>query len=398
MNDKALRILEYHKIINLLIDKATSLPGKEVCKKLTPMTELAAIEEAQQQTADAFTRLIKGGRIHFSDNKDISFSLKSLEIGKTPGVRLYLRDVAELELISKEIRQEGYFNRQAGVSIEIVKKGEANAVEVIREVRKRFEQIKGSRLLPGGMELLWFKDSGEFIISSVDDAWNSIITGILLTALLLFLFLHEPRSTFIIAVTMPVSVVVTFAAMQMMHYTFDMITLMSLGCSTGVLVTNSIVVIESIVNRLSAGAGRKNAAAEGTAEVITAVSASALTNVVVFVPVAMMTSMVGMLLAPFAGVMVIATLVSLFVSFTLTPILASIMLSDKPHKPNRIMAAVPGMGCRLQPDRGGIQPQYGFHIKISGNDCFPDRGGMSDHGDSRGAARRSLLPAGQRPQ
>ena len=81
MNDKALRILEYHKIINLLIDKATSLPGKEVCKKLTPMTELAAIEEAQQQTADAFTRLIKGGRIHFSDNKDISFSLKSLEIG-----------------------------------------------------------------------------------------------------------------------------------------------------------------------------------------------------------------------------------------------------------------------------------------------------------------------------
>ena len=75
MNDKALRILEYHKIINLLIDKATSLPGKEVCKKLTPMTELAAIEEAQQQTADAFTRLIKGGRIHFSDNKDISFSL-----------------------------------------------------------------------------------------------------------------------------------------------------------------------------------------------------------------------------------------------------------------------------------------------------------------------------------
>lgn len=81
MNDKALRILEYHKIINLLIDKATSLPGKEICKKLTPMTELASIEEAQQQTADAFTRLIKGGRIHFSDNKDISFSLKSLEIG-----------------------------------------------------------------------------------------------------------------------------------------------------------------------------------------------------------------------------------------------------------------------------------------------------------------------------
>lgn len=81
MNDKTLRILEYHKIINLLVDKATSQPGKDVCRKLTPMTELSEIEEAQQQTADAFTRLIKGGRIHFSDNKDISFSIKSLEIG-----------------------------------------------------------------------------------------------------------------------------------------------------------------------------------------------------------------------------------------------------------------------------------------------------------------------------
>lgn len=81
MNEKALRILEYHKIINLLVDKATSAPGKELCKKLLPMTNLTDIEEAQQQTADAFNRLVKGGRIHFSGNKDIAFSLKSLEIG-----------------------------------------------------------------------------------------------------------------------------------------------------------------------------------------------------------------------------------------------------------------------------------------------------------------------------
>ncbi len=81
MNDKALRILEYHKIINLLVDKASSAPGKELCQKLTPMTDIKQIEEAQQQTADAFTRLVKGGRIHFSGNKDIRFSIKSLEIG-----------------------------------------------------------------------------------------------------------------------------------------------------------------------------------------------------------------------------------------------------------------------------------------------------------------------------
>ena len=81
MNDKALRILEYHKIISLLAEKASSAPGKELCQKLAPMTSLAALEEAQQQTAEAFTRLVKGGRIHFSGNKDISLSIKSLEIG-----------------------------------------------------------------------------------------------------------------------------------------------------------------------------------------------------------------------------------------------------------------------------------------------------------------------------
>ncbi len=83
MNKKALRILEYNKIIDLLTDKASSEPGKELCRKLLPMTDIEDIEKLQQQTSDAFTRLVKGGRIHFSGHKDISFSIKSLEIGST---------------------------------------------------------------------------------------------------------------------------------------------------------------------------------------------------------------------------------------------------------------------------------------------------------------------------
>jgi DNA mismatch repair protein MutS2 len=81
LNDKALRILEYNKIINMLVDKASSEPGKELCRKLAPMTDINEIETAQQQTADAFLRIVKGGRIHFSGNKDITFCVKSLEIG-----------------------------------------------------------------------------------------------------------------------------------------------------------------------------------------------------------------------------------------------------------------------------------------------------------------------------
>ena len=101
MNEKALRILEFHKIIDMLTEKASSAPGKELCKKLTPYSDLDTIETAQTQTADAFTRLIKGGRIHFSGNKDISFSIKSLEIGSTLSVSELLKIAASLSCASQ---------------------------------------------------------------------------------------------------------------------------------------------------------------------------------------------------------------------------------------------------------------------------------------------------------
>ncbi len=130
-------------------------------------------------------------------------------------------------------------------------------------------------------------------------------------------------------ISMPISVIVTFAVMAYFKYSFNIMTLLSLGCSVGVLVTNSIVVIENIFKHLDKGEPIKAAAERGTGEVIAAVSASALTNVVVFVPVMMMTTRIGSMMVPFAGVMVVATLVSLFISFTLTPILACVLLKRK---------------------------------------------------------------------
>ncbi len=261
----------------------------------------------------------------FKDFEDI----KSLEIGNVKGRRVYLRDVAEVRLMSREVRSKAYVDGKPAARFNIVKKGEANAVEVIEGLRTRFDRMKANHELPSGMELVWFKDSGEFIQASVDDAWSSILTGIILTAVLLFLFLHDIKTTFIVMVSMPVSVIVSFAAMKFMGYSFNIMTLLSLGCSVGVLVTNSIVVIENIFKRLARGETVKNAAERGTGEVIPAVAASALTNVVVFVPVMMMSSRIGSMLIPFAGVMVVTTLVSLFISFTLTPILACVLLKRK---------------------------------------------------------------------
>lgn len=278
------------------------------------------------------------GRIQFDKGeKNVTFDgdfkdfeqIKALEVGKFKNKRVYLRDVADVKFMSREVRSKAYVNGEPAARFRIVKKGEANAIEVINGIRQRFQTMVKNGELPTGMKLVWFTDSGAFIQASVDDAWSSILTGIILTAILLFLFLHEPKSTFIVMISMPISVVVTFAVMAYFQYSFNIMTLLSLGCSVGVLVTNSIVVIENIFKHLDRGEPIKTAAERGTGEVIAAVSASALTNVVVFVPVMMMTTRIGSMMVPFAGVMVGATLVSLFISFTLTPILACVLLKKK---------------------------------------------------------------------
>ena len=312
--------VQLHIILNRDKMAAANLTVAEVLQKVAKNNiklPVGRVREAGREISLTYNA-------EFQDIEDI----KALEIGNQTGKRLYLGDIADVQLISKEIRQEGYLGDELGVCIEIVKRSDANAVKVIDAIRQKYESLNREGGLPGGMHLSWFKDTGSFIRASVADSWQSVLLGILLTAVLIFLFLHEVRPTLIISITMPVSVVITFAAMDLLHYTFDMMTLVAIGCSAGILVANSVVVIENIIKKQHEGLSPSEAAAEGADEVLVAVAASALTNVVVFVPVALMKSVVGLLIAPFAGVMVIATIVSLFVSFTLTPLLSSVLLKD----------------------------------------------------------------------
>ena len=163
----------------------------------------------------------------------------------------------------------------------------------------------------------------------IKSAWTDIFTGILLTAMILFLFLYNFRTTIIIGITMPLTILIGFFFMQMVGFTLNVSTLLSIGMSVGILVTNSIVVLEFIVSRLDKGMTPKEAARIGAAESFVAVLASAGTNVVVLFPIAIMPGMIGLFMKPFALTMVIVTLVSLFISFTLTPMLCSLLLKPK---------------------------------------------------------------------
>ncbi len=180
--------------------------------------------------------------------------------------------------------------------------------------------------MPEGCDLEVVKDASEYVQSAVNDTMSNIILGVILTAIVLFIFLHDFRSTIIVALSMPISIISTFLLIQMAGLSLNMMTLMGLSVSVGVLVANSIVVIENIFRYKGLGKSTKEASFIGTSEVMVAVLASTLTNIVVFLPIANMSSLVGQWLKELALAAVFATIFSLIMSFTLTPMLASLIL------------------------------------------------------------------------
>lgn len=263
-----------------------------------------------------------------------------------------IREVADIVDSQKEqtlistyydnIKKERYDNV---IQLGLVISDEGNVVDVDKEADNRFDEIRS--FLPAGVELTKVFSNAEFTESTVTDTLSTILMGILLTALILLFFLHDFRSTLIAAISMPIALICSFTFMEQMGYTMNTITLMGLSTSVGILVSNAVVVLENIFRHKHLGQGRMDSAMIGTSEVTVAVIASAMTNVAVFLPMASMDSMIGNALKPFGVTVVIATLFSLLISFTLTPMLASRILPEKPKK-NKIGAAIETMFRRWE--------------------------------------------------
>ena len=274
---------------------------------------------------------VRDGGTEYSVKFDADYAevpdIGGLEVANRQGQRCYLRDLGRVEMATEELRQAAALNGRPCVAIKVVKKADANAVRVVEHVREALDTLNEE--LPGGMELIWVTDDGAFTRATVNSAWVNVGQGILLTAGVLFLFLYNFRALLVVAVSMPLTIVIGLFVMQVFDFTLNTSTLIALGMSVGILVTNSIVVLEAIVKRLNQGARPREAAQVGAKEAGIAVLASAGTNVVVLFPIAMMGSKVGLFMRPLAATMLIMTVVSLFISFTLTPMLCALLL--KPH-------------------------------------------------------------------
>ncbi len=247
-----------------------------------------------------------------------------------------LRDVATITDGIEEVRSRAlYFNvkekklEENIVRLSITKASDGNVVKIADALRKQLPAIE--KELPPGALLRIIRDESGFIKDTVDDTLSNIWMGILLTGLVLLLFLHDLRSTIIVALSMPVSIISTFVFLQRAGFSFNIMTLTGLSTSVGILVSNSVVVIENIFRHRDMGNTRREAAGKGTSEIAVAVLASTLTNIVVFLPIASMRSMVGTFFKEFALTVTFATIFSLITAFTITPMLASLIIPEGKH-------------------------------------------------------------------
>ncbi len=240
---------------------------------------------------------------------------------------LRLEDVAEIKDTFEEQREIARYNNKTSVGISLVKRSDANVVQVAERVEKELARIKG--LIPSDVEIDISQNESTYIKNSIGEVINNMMIGILLTSIVLFLFLHSWQSTLIAALTMPASIVSTFILIRFAGFTINFMTLMALAISVGILVTNAIVVLENIFRHHELGDDASTASERGTTEIAVAVAASTLTNIVVFTPIAFMGGIVGRFFFQFGLTVTFATLFSLLVSFTLTPMLASVVLKEK---------------------------------------------------------------------
>ena len=235
---------------------------------------------------------------------------------------VFLDQVADIVDGEREETSISRVNGQRAININITKVQDANIIEVGVGLKKAVAEM--ARTLPAGSALTIVNSNSDSVERQLDGVKATILEGAVLTMLIVFLFLHSWRSTIITGLTLPISVMATFIAMKAFGFTINALTLMALSLCIGLLIDDAIVVRENIVRHLGMGKNHKDAANDGTSEIGLAVMATTFAIVAVFVPVAFMDGIIGRFFLQFGITVTVAVLVSLFVSFTLDPMLSSV--------------------------------------------------------------------------
>ncbi|MEK6653991.1 MAG: efflux RND transporter permease subunit, partial [Thermodesulfobacteriota bacterium] len=264
-----------------------------------------------------YTVKVKGEFLNVPDFND-------LVIAYDKGAPVRLRDIGKAEDGMEERRSIVRFNGIPAVGMGVQKQSGTNTVAVVNAVKAEIAKI--NKTLPPGMTLNIAIDQSTFIRRSIAEVQKHLILGSLFAILAVFVFLRNVRTTAISALALPISIISTFALIRAFGFTFNNMTMLALTLSVGLLIDDAIIVIENIYRHVEEGMAPREAATFGTSEIGLAVMATTFAIVAIFLPVAFMKGIIGRFFLQFALTVVFSVLVSLLVSFTLTPMLASIFL------------------------------------------------------------------------
>jgi hydrophobic/amphiphilic exporter-1 (mainly G- bacteria), HAE1 family len=312
--------------INVWVD-----PDKLKKLGLSPMAVEAALRtqnielpSGRLERGDTQLTLRTLGRVKTVDE------LADVAVASRDGVTIALKDVATIEDGMAEPESVGFKQGKSAVLLSIRKQSGSNTVEVVQNVKERLDEM--GPLLPKGYQVEVARDQSEFIGNAIAAVKEHLVLGALLAALVVFFFLGNFRTTLISAVSIPVSIISTFALMKAFGFTLNTLTMLGLTLAVGIVIDDAIVVLENIYKHIEEkGKDPVTAALDGTKEIGLAVLATTLSLIVVFLPVAFMGGVVGRFMNSFGLTMAFSIGVSMIVSFVLTPMMSARML--KAHGP-----------------------------------------------------------------
>ncbi len=258
--------------------------------------------------------------------------VKNITVPTANGAIVRLSDIAQITLDYPEATQLRRINSKSTIGIDLQKQSDANVVEAVNNAKQQIAKIQ--KQLPKGVNLVIADDTTTTITSSLSEIKHNLVEGIITTAIVLLLFLRSWRSSLVVLVAIPTSLISTFFMMYELHFTLNMMSLMGLSLCIGILVDDSIVVLENIQRHLALGKDPKIAAIDGRNEIGMAAVAITLCDVVIFIPIAFISGMVGKYFREFGLTIAVASLFSLFISFTITPMLASRLFKKKVQPKN----------------------------------------------------------------
>ncbi len=289
----------------------------------------AVRNENQDLPVGAIRSLAQERVVQIDARMDRPEDFSKIIVARKNGAPVRLEQVARVNDGAQEVESLALYNGQRTLLLSVQKSQGENTIEVVDGLNAAVVELRNQ--LPPGVRLETIGDSARPIRVAVNNVRQTLIEGAILTVLIVFLFLNSWRSTVITGLTLPIALIGTFLFMNMFGFTINMITLMALSLCVGLLIDDAIVVRENIVRHVQMGKGAYAAAMDGTQEIGLAVLATTLSIVAVFMPIGFMGGIIGKFFHEFGITIVAAVMISMFVSFTLDPMLSSIWHDPSIH-------------------------------------------------------------------